>query len=803
MWHELRITARVLTKNWAFTLAAAISLALGLGVNATVFGLVDAVFWKPLPVRDPARLVSVYTMSAAGRTPAFTSTSYADFEELGKLPVFAGSAAFGRFPVRLRSGQDTERLSTEIITPGYFDVVGISPALGRFLDAADHRAGAEPAVVISYALWNRLFARDRSVLGRQISLNDRAFSIVGVAPEGYRGTVLDWGQPPGAWISLAQVGATEASFRRFDLPAQHEFRWMLMVARLAQGVSMEAAQAALDVAGRSLALEYPKTNGVQSFRLLSSIQSRFWPGRREESIRFAELLAAVALAVLLIACCNLSSTLIARTIAREREIGIRLAIGAGKGRLVRESLLEALLLAGCGCALCIPVSLALSNGLRAFPAPFLVPIAVDIALDWRAAAFLGVASVALAAVAGAAAAWKAAGHDVSLALKGTQRSGAFARHAFLVAQVALSFVLLIGAGLLAKSLASLEHANAGYQTGGVTVARVELTFADSSAESGALKDREILARAAAIPGVDHAALAWEIFPTLIQYARPVRAADSGVEIPVERTGVSAEFFETLRMRFIDGRDFRGDEPRQVAIMNQTAARRFWNGDSAIGKRIRLQGETEDREVVGVVRDAKYHEFDETPTPYLFLPMSQMVVNREPALFVRSSRGTLSGVALRRAIAEDHALLVTEAEPLEDYIASRLSQPRLAAFLAGGVAFIGVILSAIGLDSILAYFVNRQLREIGIRVAVGATNVDVIRLIARRGVVLGLAGVALGGLMGMWGARFVGSQLHGVAASDPAVYCGAGAVFALVILTASIGPAVRAMRIDPAALLRSN
>jgi predicted permease len=798
---EIRIKIRVLTKNWGFTLAAAVSLALGLGVNATVFALVDAVFWKPLPVRDPGRLVTVYTRSSAGPTPAFTSTSYADFDDLRKLRVFADAASFSRIVVRTRGAEGTERLSTEIVSPQYFDVLGIAPALGRFLDASDHRADAEPVLVISYAFWNRAFARDRHVLGKQITLNDRSFSIVGVAPEGYRGTVLDWVQPPEVWISLAQAAAIEPGLRRVDMKGKREVRWMLMVARLAAGVRMEEAQAALDVAGRALAKEYPKTNARQSFRVLSSNQGRFWPGRREESMRYAELLAAVALAVLLISCCNLSSTLIARTIAREHEIGVRLAMGAGKARIVRESLMESFLLTGLGCVLSIPVSIALSHGLRAFPAPFIVPIAVDMALDGRTVAFLAAASVVLAVVAGAAAAWKAASHEISLVLRGSQRSGAFARHAFLVAQVAISFVLLIGAGLLAKSLASLEHADAGYKAGGVTVARIELP-SDLSPETSTREVREILSRAAAIPGVDHAALALEIFPTLIHYPRPVRVAGSGTEFQVENTGVSPGFFDTLRTRLVAGRNFRAEEAGQVAIVNRTAAQRFWQGESAVGKRIRLDREAEDREVVGVVDDAKYHEFDELPTPYIFLPISRGTVG-EVAVFVHSSQVALSGAALRQTVSRDRSLLVTEAEPLEDYIATRLSQPKLAAFLAGGVALIGVILSAIGLHSILAYFVTRQLREIGIRVAIGATNVDVVRLIARRGMILGLAGVALGAFIAMWGMQLVRSQLHGVATSDPTVYFGAGAIFALVIAVASIGPAIRALQIDPASLLRAN
>jgi predicted permease len=797
MWQEIRIKLRVLTRSWAFTLAAAISLALGLGVNATVFGLVDAVFWKPLAVREPGRLVSIYTQAGAG----FTSTSYADFEDLRRLPVFADGAVFSRIPTRMRNGQETERLPTEVVSADYFRVVGIAPAFGRFLDASDHRADAEAAVVISYALWERLFQKDRGVLGRQIALNDRIFSVIGVAPRGYRGTVLDWGQPPDAWISLSQAAATEPSLRRFDLHGKRDLRWMLMIARLAPGASIGEAQAAVDVAGLGLAKEYPTTNGKQSFRVMSSIEGRFWPGRRGESIRFATLLAAVALAVLLIACCNLSSTLIARTIAREKEIGVRLAIGAGKARIVRESLVESFLLAFLGCALSIPVSIGLSNGLRAFPAPFLVPIAVDISIGWRTAAFLAAASVVLAVVAGATAAWKAAGNEISLVLKGAQSSGAFARHAFLVAQVAVSFVLLIGAGLLAKSLAGLEHTDLGYRTDGVTVARVELTFADGTPERAALKEKEILAVAAALPGVDHAAVAWDIFPTMFRNVRQVRSADSGVELPVERLNVSAGYFETLRMRIVDGRDFRAEEARRVVVVNQDAARRFWKGESAIGKRLRLEGETEDREVIGVVRDAKYHEFDEAPAPFLFAPTSQSVASREPAVFVHSSQGTLPAAALRREISRDRALLVTEAEPLDEYIAGRLSQPRLAAFLAGGVAIVGLVLSAIGLHSILAYFVTRQLREIGIRVAIGATRVDVVRLIARRGMMLGLAGLAVGGFGALWGMQIVKSQLHGVATSDPGIYLVASATFVIVIAIASIGPAVRALRIDPASLLR--
>jgi hypothetical protein len=312
----------------------------------------------------------------------------------------------------------------------------------------------------------------------------------------------------------------------------------------------------------------------------------------------------------------------------------------------------------------------------------------------------------------------------------------------------------------------------------------------------------MLATTAAIPGVDHVALAWEVFPTMIRNGRPVHAVDSGVELQVERTGVSPGFFETLRMPLLAGRDFRETEEHRVAIVNQTAARRFWRSEPALGKRLRLDGENEDREIVGVVRDAKYHDLDEAPMPFLFLPMSQSVVMREPALFVHSSKGTLPAAVLRREISRDHALLVTEAEPLEDYIASRLSQPRLAAFLASGVAIVGLILSAIGLHSVLAYFVTRQLHEIGIRVAIGATRLDVVRLIARRGFAIGLAGLGLGTCVALWAMRLAQSQLHGVAASDPVIYLSAGVIFIAVIGIASIGPALRALRIDPASLLRS-
>jgi predicted permease len=789
----MRIQLRLLAKNWPFTLAAAISLALGLGVNATVFGLVDAVFWKPLPVREPSRLVFIYTQAGTG----FTSTSYADFEDLAKLPAFASGAVFSRIATRMRNGQETERVSTEVVSADYFDVAGIAPALGRFLEASDHRADAEPAVVVGYALWDRLFQKDRQVLGRRIALNDRVFSIVGVTPRGYRSPVLDWGQPPEAWISLSQASAVEPGLRRYDLHGKRDLRWMLMIARLAPGASLANAQAAVDVAGRSLAKEYPQTNGQQSFRVMSSNQGRFWPGRRDESIRFAMLLGAVAIAVLLIACCNLSSTLIARTMAREKEIGVRLAIGAGKARIVRESLMESFLLALLGCGLSIPVSIGLSNGLRAFPAPFLVPISVDTSIDWRTAAFLAAASMAMAFVAGATSAWKAAGNEISLVLKGAAPSGALARHAFLVAQVAVSFVLLIGAGLLAKSLAGLQHADLGYRVDGITVARVELT-----PEQGAQQERELLAAAAAIPGVDHAAIAWEILPTMIRNPRQVRAIDSGVELPVERLNVSAGYFQTLGMRIVDGRDFRAEEAHPVVIINQDSARRFWKGESAIGKRLHLEGAPEDREVVGVVSDAKYHEVDEAPAPFLFVLTSQSIASREPVVLVHSSQGTLPGAALRREISKDPALLVTLAEPLDEYVAARLSQPRLAAFLAGGVALIGLILSAIGLHSILVYFVTRQLREIGIRVAIGATRIDVVALIARRGMLLGLAGLAVGLFGALWGMQLVRSQLHGVAVSDPWIYLTASAIFLIVIAIASIGPALRALRIDPASLLRS-
>lgn len=812
---DLRYAIRSLRRNPAFTAVAVLSLALGIGVNAAVFGLLDAVFWRPLPVRKPQELVAIYTLSRAGGTPAFRPSSYADFEDIRKgATVLAHSAAFGRAPVRLRFAQDAERVSAELVTGEYFDVVGIAPAIGRLLATADDRPGAEPVAVISDSLWQRRFGRDPKILGKPIRLEGAVFPIVGVAPKRFHGTVLDWGDPPDVWVSMAQYRLAVLSFRHFDMLYRRDIPWLLMIGRMGPDVRLEQVEAAADVIGNRLAREYPRTNATQSFRVLSINEGRFWPGHRQQSVQFASLLSCIALAVLLISCFNVSSMLIAKTLAQVKEISLRLAIGAGALRIARERLADSLTLAAMGCVASIPVSVLLTSVLRWFPLPFLVPIAVNLGVDWRVTGFTAAISLLVAFVAGIAPALNACKTDIAGTLKGVgnvQRRGLLPgslRHGIIVAQVAVSFVLLIGAGLLSRSLVALERTDTGYRPAGVVVA--ELEVGDVTADAGNRIYRGVLSRVTTLPGVESAGFSSEILPTLMysmQLVRLPRAFDSaGAEpIAMDSNVVSPGYFETVRMPLAAGRAFQPQDDTSrapVVIVNQAAARRLWGSEEAVGKRLRITGESADREVVGVVRDAKYHELFETPAPFLFRPLAQ-TFRQEVNLHVRGS-ADVSALAqfLRRELAAENEIAVIHVQSLDSYIAGRLSQPRMAALLATAVALIGLILSAAGLHSIIAYFVAQQRREIGIRIAVGARASDILKLVAGRGLALVVTGLAIGAALATWSMQLIRSQLHGVGSWDPAVYLVATSAFVAVAAMASIGPALKAVGIHPSLLLRT-
>ncbi|MCC6390413.1 MAG: ABC transporter permease [Bryobacterales bacterium] len=814
---DLRYTLRTLRRSPAFTAAAIVSLALGIGVTAAVFGLLDAVFWKPLPVRNPHELAAIYTVSRAGQTPALTSCSYADFLDLRDgASVFKQSAVFGRVPVRLGFEGDTERIPAELVTGNYFAVVGIAPRAGRLLEAKDDLPGAVPAAVISDSLWERRFGRDPEILGKPIRMERAAFIVVGVAPNGFRGTVLDWGGTPDIWVPLSQYRLAVPQFRRSDMLNRRDIRWLLIISRLDSDVTVSQAQAAADVIANRLAREYVATNARQSFRVFPANEGRFWPGRRKQSVQFALLLSWIAGAILLISCFNVSSMLVARTLAQAKEISLRLAIGAGALRIARERLSDSLALAVLGCAASIPVAMALTGALRAFPLPFLVSISADVQIDWRVGAFAAAVSVLIAGLAGTAPALHAWHTDISGTLKGAGNlrrrrllPGSL-RQVLIVAQVALSFVLLTGAGLLSRSLQGLERTDPGYVPDGVVVASIELAAEDATPESIDRIYRGVLSRVSAIPGVEGAGLSSEILPTMSRWTKSVRPRDTpappgAAAVPVDASVISPGYFEALRVPLIAGRDFRPQDDASAppaVIVTQAAARRFWGSTEVTGKRLRIDGEDRDREVIGVARDIKYHELFEAPAPYLFLPASQTSwMNMNLHVRINGNAPALA-TALRRELPAGTGVRILQIEPLEDYIARRLSQPRLAATLGAIVAAIGLILSAVGLHGMMAYFVVQQRHEIGIRIAVGAAARDVVKLVAGRGLILALAGLAVGTPLALWSAPLLRSQLHGVSSSDPVIYVSAAAAFVAVTGTASIGPALRALGIHPTSLLRT-
>jgi putative ABC transport system permease protein len=817
--HDLRFALRMLVKTPGVTAIALLSLALGIGANTTIFTVINAVFLSPLPVRDPEQIVGIYSTSArdataGGRFNGFLPFSYPNYKDLrDRNRVFSGLLAYTFSQLNLSGRGDPEQVNAILASGNYFDVLGVQPALGRgFLPEEDSGQGSRVAV-IGYGLWQRRFGADRSVLGQTITLSGRPFTVIGVAPPGFHGTNLGFAND--VWVPITLFPELMPPGMR-ELFEHRGVRAFLVLGRLASGVSFRQTADQVAAIGEQLRQEYPEMNKDRGATVVSLAEATSDPNQRGVLIMAGALLMAMVGLVLVIACLNLANLLLARATARRREIAIRISVGAGRGRIVRQLLTESLVLSLVGGALGLALAAWCRDLLWSFRPAFLPETSLTLSLDGRVLAFTLGLSLLSGLLFGLAPALQASRNNLVSALKldaapigGGRRFGL--RNVLVVVQVGLSLVALSAAGLCLRSLLNAQRVELGFPTDHLMLLSFSPGAQGYDEGRGAALYRQVIETVSTLPGVRSASLAES--PPLLPNG-PLRrvfteeqdAANLSNGVLLGTNDVAPGFFETLGLPIVRGRAFTEADRsgvQRVVVMNETIASQLWPGKDPIGMRIHFSIDPKiSWEVVGVARDSKYGSLGEAPQPYLYLPAEQEYV-AGMFLVVRTEGAPDSMLQpVRRAVqALDSSLPLTGLQTFDEVLGASLWASRMGAVLLGLFGLLALVLAGAGLYGVMAYVVGRRTREIGIRMALGAQPGDVMRLVLGQGVALSAAGVLVG-LGAAWAVgRVFSSLLFDVSAADPVVLGTIVGVLLAVTVLASYVPARKAMRVQPVVALK--
>ena len=818
---DVRYALRLLRRGPGFTLVAVASLALGIGVNTSIFSLVNALLLRPLPVARPHELVSLYTNDTEG---PYSTSSYPDYADLrDHNSVFSGLAGHSLMIAAFNREGQSQLVLGEVVTGNYFDVLGVRAAIGRtFAPDEDTVEGARPVAVLGDGFWKRVFGGDPSTVGRTIQIRGLDFAVVGVAPASFSGTIP--GLTPDLWIPAMMVGEVEPAGIQDVVPSpsgktrleQRGNRWMFLKGRLKPGVSAAEAQANVDVIMTRLQREHPQTNKDRQARVASNV--RIHPQVDEDIAPGAALIMAVVGLVLLVACANVANMLLARAASRRREIGIRLAVGIARGRLIRQLLTESVLLASLGGAAGLVLAYWFNQFLLSLQPPLGILLTFDLSFDSRVLLFTLAVSIVTGLLFGLAPALQASRLDLVTILKddasahagdGRRRFGF--RQILVVTQVAVSMVLLVAGGLLVRSLAASHAADVGFTMDGLAVASVDLDMVRYSRERGEVFYRQLVDRLRARPEIESVALASR-YPLGANFnstqifieGQPNGPDDKGYSIDSNR--VSSDYFRTLGVPLREGRDFMDADTEKsplVAIVTEAFAKRFWPHERAIGKRFHTQTPNGPvAQIVGVAADYKVRTVGESPRPTIHFARSQRF-SVYATVIARGRGDAASAVATlrRELLGLEPNLLLMENQTLVAALGTILFPARVGAILLGAFGLLALALAAVGLYGVIAYSVSRRTREIGVRMALGANAPRVLGLVLRQGLTLVGAGVIAGAILALLATQVLTSVLYGIAATDPLTYVLAAALLAGVALAANLVPAVRAARVDPMIALR--
>ncbi len=806
---DLRYGLRQLLRSPGFSALAILCLTLGIGANAAVLSWIEGILFRPYPaVAHQERLLAL-AGTARGETGA-TGLSWPDFLDLQRSCTLCDAFFVSKITgSTLNVGERAEVTRGSIVSANYFDAIGVHPILGRgFEPGEDVGSDAHPVAVISYQLWRNRFKSDPQIVGKMQRLNNIPHTIIGVAPEGFYGTFVGWAMH--FWVPASMEETFESGGYKLE---DRGARWIEAYVRLKPGVTRAQAQEEISAIARRLENNYAATNRGRGITLWPLWQTPF--NNAGTLLPTLEIMLAVGAFVLLIACANVGNLLLVRSFARRHEMTVRLAIGASRIRLLKQLLTEGLILSTLGAAGGLLVAYWCRHALvLLFPARSGVAMYLPGEIDWRVMSLSAGICLVATLIVGLVPAFQTRKLELAGALKAGSsgvvgaRGRAWVRSGLVIFQVCLSFILLVGAALLLQSLQKIRTASPGFSTTNVVETGVSLVSAGYDVPHAKTFQEELIARVRALPGVESAAFARLSPLGYGTYSSTPIAVDAYQPPPEEQPSVdydqvSPDYFASLGIRLLSGREFTraDDENAQlVAIVNQTMAARYWRGQDPIDRRLQVKGRW--ARVIGVAADSKYESMRETPKPFFYVPLLQDFA-RGPALFIRSSQPlqSISAALLREVHALDANLALYETITLQEQV-DRSTSPQLVAVdlvsILGGLA---LLLAAVGLYGVMSYAVAQSIRELGLRMALGATAADLFRRVISRGLRLTAGGVLCGAIAGLALTRLFGKLLYNVSPNDPLAFASAVAVMTITSVAACLLPAWRATRTDPARVLR--
>ncbi len=817
IWRDLRYAIRTLVRSPGFFAVAFVAIALGIGVNTTILGIVNTLLLRPLPIGHSDRVVQVFTTDThfVGRSP----NSYLNFLDYQKQnSVFSGTAAYSFAGIGLTRGGETSNVLGQLVSGNYFDLLELRPFLGRgFLPEEDTAPNGHPVAVLSYKFWKKL-GGDRNIIGNTITLNGHGFTIIGVAPPGFTG--VDIGVAPEVWMPLAMHGWIRPSGDEWFENRRALF--LSLLGRLKPGVSISTAQAQMQTVAHQLEQAYPDVNKERSVVLVPAEKAKSQgiggPGNENATQNISLLLLVAAGSILLIACANVANLLLARASTRQREMAIRLALGAGRGRVIRQLLTESLVLASIGGIGGILLAYWLGDVLISLLPATPVPLSLDPQPDFRVIIIAVLLALLSGVIFGLAPALQTTRWDLTQELReramATGGGGIHRwnlRNLLVIAQIAVSLLLLIGSALFLKSFHSAQQIDPGFRTENLVIVSIDPALAGYDQKRGGQVARDIVEQVRRDPQARGADLGQFVPLGFGGEGRTIVAEGRDENAQSNRTianisAVTAGYFETMRVPILRGRNFTehdaGENSAKVAIISETMAKTFWPGEDAVGRRFRYYNREGSFEVIGVARDVKAVTLGETPVPMLYTPF-RVLPDGGITIFVHTGGAPGSMLAQTHRIVRniDNHISITYEKTVTQHLAFALWPSWMGAILLGSLGLLALVLASVGVYGVMAYSVSQRTRELGIRMALGAQNSQVLQLVLRQGMLLAAIGLGIGLLAAFGSTRLASTLLYGVNPSDPTIFIGVTLLLAAAAFAACYFPARRALKIDPVVALR--
>jgi len=807
-FQDIQYGLRMLRNHPVLTAVAVISLAIGIGPNIAIFSVVNTFLLRPIPVERPDQLISLYTIDE--RNPSKLQLSYLNYQDLKKTlqPVVADISLHASFPLSMNSGDRPEQIRGAAVTNNYFDLLGVKAGHGRtFLPEEKDSA----VVVLGYDFWRRRFGSDTNLVGQTLRLNRQPFTIIGVVPQGFTGTELGGG--PDLWLPLhAYAQITPGISDRFE---NRRFLFLDSTARLQNGVSLAQVQSAIAGVSKNLQQEYPNENTGRTVKLIPLLKARVDPDEKGTYFLVSVVLMALVGITLLIACINVASLLLVRAMTREREIAIRVALGASRWRLIRQLLTESMTLAFMGGVIGLALAYFLKDVLWTLRPTGPLTYGLELSLDSRALIFTVIIALLSGLIFGLAPALYASRFDVVSMLKRTvNRRGRLGlqfnpQKILIVIQVALCLGSLIGAGLFLKSFQNAHAIDTGFNPNNMLLASLDMGFEGYDEEKGKQFYKQLVDAIKTLPGVQGAVLARGL-PLREPYRRTVfmegQDGPGGKGTLTATNQVGLGYFKTLGIPLLRGRDFSESDTEStpaVAIINEAMAQRYWPGENAVGRKFKLFGEDTFREIIGVAGNTNLNNIGEQPQPCLYLSLLQDY-STSVNLFVRTQGDPQAMVsAVQNQVRQlDSNLLLFEIQTLNERLDRALWATRAGASLFAALGALALVLAGVGLYGVMSYLSSRRTSEIGLRMALGAQKRDVLKLVFREGGILVISGIVIGMVAAVISMRLVTGLLFGVSSFDPRTFALSTLILVAAAFVAILIPARKATRTDPLIALRT-